>query len=123
MSSSNPLAMLEQRTAEADMLIEYLIEHVELLKENATCLLAAIQANLRKEKKLLAENAKLKQDIDELKRQLLEKERSRGVKVLDVSVPKVEGSTECSSHAAPPQPAAPAHSATSVAAAVKYSPK
>nr|XP_057901983.1 aminoacyl tRNA synthase complex-interacting multifunctional protein 1-like isoform X2 [Doryrhamphus excisus] len=118
MSSSNPLAMLEQRTAEADMLIEYLIEHVELLKENAT-----IQANLRKEKKLLAENAKLKQDIDELKRQLLEKERSRGVKVLDVSVPKVEGSTECSSHAAPPQPAAPAHSATSVAAAVKYSPK
>nr|XP_057902043.1 aminoacyl tRNA synthase complex-interacting multifunctional protein 1-like isoform X3 [Doryrhamphus excisus] len=108
MSSLNPLAMLEQRTAEADMLIEYLKEHVELLKENAT-----IQANLRKEKKLLAENAKLQQDIDELKKQLLEKERKRGV--LDVSMPSVHSSVECSSNAAPPQPATPAPSTTSAA--------
>ncbi|XP_054634699.1 aminoacyl tRNA synthase complex-interacting multifunctional protein 1-like isoform X2 [Dunckerocampus dactyliophorus] len=116
MSSPNPLAMLEQRTAEADMLIEYLKEHVELLKENAT-----IQANLRKEKKLLAENAKLQQDIDELKKQLLEKERKRGV--LNVSMPSVEGGFECSSSSAPPKPAAPAPSATSAAAAVQSSPQ
>ncbi|XP_054635532.1 aminoacyl tRNA synthase complex-interacting multifunctional protein 1-like [Dunckerocampus dactyliophorus] len=114
MSSPNPLAMLEQRTAEADMLIEYLKEHVELLKENAT-----IQANLRKEKKLLAENAKLQQDIDELKKQLLEKERKR--EGLDVSVPLVEGGIECSSNATPPQHAAPAPSATSAAAAANTS--
>ncbi|XP_054635528.1 aminoacyl tRNA synthase complex-interacting multifunctional protein 1-like isoform X2 [Dunckerocampus dactyliophorus] len=115
MSSPNPLAMLEQRTAEADMLIEYLKEHVELLKENAS-----IQANLRKEKKLLAENAKLQQDIDELKKQLLEREKNRGE--LDVSGPSVEGGVEYSSNATPPHPAALAPSATSAAAAVQSSP-
>lgn len=33
---------------------------------------------MREEKKLMVENAKLKRDIEELKKQLLDKERSRG---------------------------------------------
>ena len=37
-----------------------------------------VQASVREEKKLTAENAKLKQDIEDLKKQLLEKERKRG---------------------------------------------
>lgn len=39
-----------------------------------------MQATVREEKKLMVENAKLKKEIEELKRQLLEKERSRGGK-------------------------------------------
>lgn len=35
---------------------------------------------MREEKKLMVENAKLKKEIEELKRQLLDKERSRGGK-------------------------------------------
>lgn len=37
-----------------------------------------VQASVREEKKLMVENAKLRNDIEELKKQLLEKERRRG---------------------------------------------
>uniref|UniRef100_H2LR14 Aminoacyl tRNA synthetase complex interacting multifunctional protein 1a n=1 Tax=Oryzias latipes TaxID=8090 RepID=H2LR14_ORYLA len=73
MSGHNPLLRLEQRAAEADQLIEYLKQQVQLLKEKAVG-----QASVKEEKKLLVENAKLKKDIEELKKQLLEKEKSRG---------------------------------------------
>lgn len=39
---------------------------------------AVVQASVREEKKLMVENAKLRNDIEELKKQLLEKERQRG---------------------------------------------
>lgn len=39
-----------------------------------------MQATVREEKKLMVENGKLKKEIEELKRQLLEKERRRGGK-------------------------------------------
>lgn len=42
------------------------------------CLTAVLQASVREEKKLMVENAKLKNDIEELKKQLLEKEKRRG---------------------------------------------
>ncbi len=42
------------------------------------CLAAVVQASVREEKKLMVENAKLKSDIEELKKQLLEKEKKRG---------------------------------------------
>lgn len=41
-------------------------------------LIAVVQASVREEKKLMVENAKLKNDIEELKKQLLEKEKRRG---------------------------------------------
>ncbi|XP_057700604.1 aminoacyl tRNA synthase complex-interacting multifunctional protein 1a [Corythoichthys intestinalis] len=104
MSSPNPLARLEQRAAEADQIIEYLKQQVQLLKEKAN-----VQASIREEKKLLVENAKLKQDIEDLKKQLLEKEKRRGVR--DVAVPSVEVSVN--SNATPSQPAAPAHAVSS----------
>ena len=37
-----------------------------------------MQTTVREEKKLMVENAKLKKDIEDLKKQLLEKERRRG---------------------------------------------
>lgn len=48
-----------------------------------------VQATVREEKKLMVENAKLKKEIEELKRQLLEKERRRGGK--RTCNPKAEG--------------------------------
>lgn len=39
---------------------------------------AVVQATVREEKKLMVENAKLKKDIEELMKQLLEKEKARG---------------------------------------------
>lgn len=39
---------------------------------------AVAQASIREEKKLMVENAKLKSDIEQLRNQLLEKERKRG---------------------------------------------
>lgn len=48
-------------------------------------LLVGIQASVREEKKLLVENAKLKQDIEDLKKQLLDKEKKRGGKVKSLS--------------------------------------
>ncbi|XP_061736308.1 aminoacyl tRNA synthase complex-interacting multifunctional protein 1-like [Nerophis ophidion] len=108
MSSPNPLVRLQQRADEADRLIEYLKQQVQLLKEKAVA-----QASVKEEKKLLVENAKLKQDIDLLKKQLLEKEKSRGV--LDVALPSVEGGVQCLSHAAPPTPATATPSATPAA--------
>lgn len=42
------------------------------------CIAAVVQASVREEKKLMVENAKLKNDIEELKKQLLEKEKKRG---------------------------------------------
>ncbi|CAL8331576.1 unnamed protein product [Lota lota] len=109
MSSHNPLVRLEQRAVEADRLIEYLTQQVQLLKEKAI-----VQASVREEKKLTAENAKLKKDIEELKKQLLEKERKRGV--LEVPMPSGDaGVVECSSKPSPP-PAAPVQSASPTAA-------
>jgi len=37
-----------------------------------------VQATVKEEKKLMVENAKLKEDIEDLKKQLLDLERSRG---------------------------------------------
>ncbi|XP_053712586.1 aminoacyl tRNA synthase complex-interacting multifunctional protein 1a [Synchiropus splendidus] len=99
MSGHNPLLRLEQRAAEADQIIEYLKQQVQLLKEKAI-----VQASVREEKKLMVENAKLKSDIEELKKQLLDKEKSRGV--LDVAMPVPEVNAECTSKPAAPKPAA-----------------
>ncbi|XP_041117005.1 aminoacyl tRNA synthase complex-interacting multifunctional protein 1a isoform X1 [Polyodon spathula] len=80
MSANNPvLNRLEQRTMEADEIIEYLKQQVLLLKEKAI-----LQASIREEKKLRVENAKLKKDVEELKKQLIEKEKSNGVKQIAV---------------------------------------
>lgn len=111
MSGHNPLLRLEQRAAEADQIIEYLKQQVQLLKEKAM-----VQASSREEKKLMVENAKLKSEIEELKKILLEKEKTRGV--LDVPMPSGANSVECSSKpsaptaaktAQPASPAAPGH--------------
>ncbi|XP_058241599.1 aminoacyl tRNA synthase complex-interacting multifunctional protein 1a [Hemibagrus wyckioides] len=107
MSGHTPSLMrLEQRAAEADQLIEYLKQQVQLLKEKAM-----VQATVREEKKLMVENAKLKKEIEELKRQLLEKERRRGV---TLPMPSEDSSVQCVSKpsapetSAKPAPAAPA---------------
>ncbi|KAM9477250.1 aminoacyl tRNA synthase complex-interacting multifunctional protein 1a isoform 3-T3 [Clarias gariepinus] len=74
MSGHTPSLMrLEQRAAEADRIIEYLKHQVQLLKEKSM-----VQATVKEEKMLMVENTKLKKEIEELKRQLLEKERRRG---------------------------------------------
>ncbi|KAM9857081.1 aminoacyl tRNA synthase complex-interacting multifunctional protein 1a isoform 2-T2 [Aulostomus maculatus] len=99
MSNHNLLMRLEQRASEADQIIEYLKQQVQLLKEKAIG-----QARVKEEKKLMLENAKLKNDIEELKRQLLEKEKRRGV--LDVPMPSTQAAVEYSS--APPLPSGPA---------------
>lgn len=101
MSGHNPLLRLEQRAAEADQIIEYLKQQVQLLKEKTM-----VQASSREEKKLMVENAKLKSEIEELKKVLLEKEKKRGV--LDVPVPSGDSSIECSSKPSPPTPSEPA---------------
>ncbi|XP_042341538.1 aminoacyl tRNA synthase complex-interacting multifunctional protein 1a isoform X2 [Plectropomus leopardus] len=108
MSGHNPLLRLEQRAAEADQLIEYLKQQVQLLKEKAI-----IQASVREEKKLMVENAKLKNDIEELKKQLLEKEKKRGV--LDVAMPLADNGVECISKPSAPKPSGPAPSASPAA--------
>lgn len=54
---------------------------VETLVVTRICLVAVVQASVREEKKLMVENAKLKNDIEELKKQLLEKEKKRGGKL------------------------------------------
>ncbi|TRY66218.1 hypothetical protein DNTS_006061 [Danionella cerebrum] len=104
MSGHTPsLVRLEQKAAEAEQVIEYLKQQVQLLKEKAI-----VQASLKEEKKLMVENAKLKKDIEELKKQLLEKEKMRGV--MDVAMPSAEHSLQCVSKPAaaePPAPAAP----------------
>lgn len=97
MSSPNPLLRLEQRAAEADQIIEYLKQQVKLLKEKAS-----VQATMREEKRLTVENAKLKNDIEELKKQLLEKERKRGG--LDVPMPSGDTSAEVCLKPTPPKP-------------------
>ncbi|KAK5865591.1 hypothetical protein PBY51_019851 [Eleginops maclovinus] len=90
MSSHNPLLRLEKRASEADQIIEYLKQQVLLLKEKAI-----VQASVREEKKLMVENTKLKNDIEDLKKQLLEKEKKRGV----LAVPMPSGDN---SHLLPP---------------------
>ncbi|KAM9792414.1 aminoacyl tRNA synthase complex-interacting multifunctional protein 1a [Neosynchiropus ocellatus] len=106
MSGHNPLLRLEQRAAEADQIIEYLKQQVQLLKEKAI-----VQASVREEKKLMVENAKLKSDIEELKKQLLDKEKNRGVR--DVAMPVAEVNAECTSKPAAPKPASAAPAACS----------
>ncbi|XP_026794625.2 aminoacyl tRNA synthase complex-interacting multifunctional protein 1a isoform X1 [Pangasianodon hypophthalmus] len=99
MSGHTPSLMrLEQRAAEADQIIEYLKQQVQLLKEKAM-----VQATMREEKKLMVENAKLKKEIEELKRQLLEKERRRGV---PVPMPSGDSSVQCVSKPSAPEPTA-----------------
>ncbi|XP_030643812.1 aminoacyl tRNA synthase complex-interacting multifunctional protein 1a [Chanos chanos] len=93
------LARLEQRATEADQVIEYLKQQVQLLKEKAI-----VQATVREEKRLLVENAKLKKDIEELKKQLLEKERRRGVR--EVAMPSETSSVQCASKPSAPEPSA-----------------
>ncbi|XP_067297079.1 aminoacyl tRNA synthase complex-interacting multifunctional protein 1a [Pseudorasbora parva] len=109
MSGHTPSLMrLEQKAAEADQLIEYLKQQVQLLKEKAI-----VQATVKEEKKLMVENAKLKKDIEDLKKQVLEMERRRGVK--EVAMVSAEPSVQCVSKptaAEPPAPAAPSLPAT-----------
>ncbi|XP_070772810.1 aminoacyl tRNA synthase complex-interacting multifunctional protein 1a [Enoplosus armatus] len=112
MSSHNPLMRLEQRAAEADQIIEYLKQQVQLLKEKAI-----VQASVREEKKLMVENAKLKNDIEELKKQLLEKEKKRGVR--EVAMPSGDTTVECISKPIPPKPSGPSTSPPAAAAAVQ----
>lgn len=112
MSGHNPLLRLEQRASEADQIIEYLKQQVLLLKEKAI-----VQASVREEKKLMVENAKLKNDIDDLKKQLLEKEKKSGV--LAVPMPSGDNSVECSKPTPPKPSVAPA---SSPAAAVQSPP-
>ncbi|CAJ1052389.1 aminoacyl tRNA synthase complex-interacting multifunctional protein 1-like [Xyrichtys novacula] len=107
MSGHNPLLRLEQRAAEADQIIEFLKQQVQLLKEKAM-----VQASIREEKKLMVENAKLNNDIEELKKQLLEKERRRGV--LEVAMPSTGAIVECTSKPTPPQPSGPSPAAAAV---------
>ncbi|XP_069023949.1 aminoacyl tRNA synthase complex-interacting multifunctional protein 1a [Embiotoca jacksoni] len=116
MSSHNPLLRLEQRAAEADQIIEYLKQQIQLLKEKAI-----VQASVREEKKLMVENAKLKNDIEELKKQLLEKEKRRGVR--EVAMPSGDTSVECNSKPAPPKPSGPAPTASSAPAVQSPTPK
>ncbi|KAJ8281073.1 hypothetical protein GJAV_G00063190 [Gymnothorax javanicus] len=100
MSTQNPsLLRLEQRAAEADQIIEYLKQQVQLLKEKAIA-----QATLREEKKLLLENAKLKKDIEDLKRQVLEKEKRRGVRAVAMPTGDFLGnaSVQCAPKSAAP---------------------
>ncbi|XP_036372686.1 aminoacyl tRNA synthase complex-interacting multifunctional protein 1a [Megalops cyprinoides] len=117
MSGHSPsLVRLEQRAAEADQIIEYLKQQVQLLKEKAI-----VQATVREEKKLLVENAKLKRDIEELKKQLLEKEKRRGVR--EVAMPSGEPSVQCTPKSAAPEPVAPAAPAAPAAANKDTPPK
>lgn len=113
MSGQTPSLMrLEQRAAEADQIIEYLKQQVQLLKEKAVA-----QASVKEEKKLMVENAKLKRDIEELKNRVLEKEKMRGVR--DVLMPAGGASVRCSSTPSPSSPPAPAASAPSMGPAPK----
>ncbi|XP_003972490.3 aminoacyl tRNA synthase complex-interacting multifunctional protein 1a [Takifugu rubripes] len=115
MSAHNPLLRLEQRAAEADQIIEYLKQQVQLLKEKAM-----VQASVREEKKLMVENAKLRNDIEELKKQLLEKERLRGV---CVTMTSGDSSVECKSVPAPPAASGPPPAASPPAAVQSPPPK
>ncbi|KAI2668199.1 Aminoacyl tRNA synthase complex-interacting multifunctional protein 1 [Labeo rohita] len=104
MSGHTPSLMrLEQKAAEADQIIEYLKQQVQLLKEKAI-----VQATVKEEKKLMVENAKLKKDIEELKKQLLEMEKRRGVN--DVPMPSAEPSIQRVSKPTASEPPAPAAS-------------
>lgn len=116
MSGHNPLLRLEQRAAEADQIIEYLKQQVQLLKEKAM-----VQASSREEKKLMVENAKLKSEIEDLKKILLEKEKKSGV--LDVPMPSGANSVECSSKPLPPTNFEPAHPASPAASVQSPAPK
>uniref|UniRef100_A0A3B5QMS5 Aminoacyl tRNA synthetase complex interacting multifunctional protein 1a n=2 Tax=Xiphophorus maculatus TaxID=8083 RepID=A0A3B5QMS5_XIPMA len=116
MSTPNPLMRLEQRAAEADQIIEFLKQQVQLLKEKAS-----VQASVREEKRLTAENAKLKNDIEGLKKQLLEREKRRGVR--DVAMSTGDASADVGSKPAPPKPSAAPPSGSPPAAAQNPQPK
>uniref|UniRef100_A0A4W5LF97 Aminoacyl tRNA synthetase complex interacting multifunctional protein 1a n=1 Tax=Hucho hucho TaxID=62062 RepID=A0A4W5LF97_9TELE len=118
MSGHTPSVMrLEQRAAEADHIIDYLKQQVQLLKEKAK-----VQATVREEKKLMVENTKLKRDIEQLKQTLLEKEKSRGVR--EVAMPTArDSSVQCASKSTPPQPSTPARSSISPVATASPPPK
>ncbi|XP_032419871.1 aminoacyl tRNA synthase complex-interacting multifunctional protein 1a isoform X2 [Xiphophorus hellerii] len=116
MSTPNPLLRLEQRAAEADQIMEFLKQQVQLLTEKAS-----VQASVREEKRLTAENAKLKNDIEGLKKQLLEREKRRGVR--DVAMSTGDASADVGSKPAPPKPSAAPPSGFPPAAAQNPQPK
>ncbi|XP_018611679.2 aminoacyl tRNA synthase complex-interacting multifunctional protein 1-like [Scleropages formosus] len=89
---------MDQKTGEADQIMEYFKQQVLLLKEKAL-----LQASIREEKKLLVENAKLKKDIEELKKILFETQKKRGAK--QAAMPLAVSSAQCAptpSTSAPP---------------------
>lgn len=103
---SSTLLRLEQRATEADKLIEYLKQQVHLLKEKAIA-----QATIQEEKKLKVENAKLKENIEEIKKQLLEKDRKAGREVaMPAGCPTTMSATK--PPASSPASAPPAHMAS-----------
>ncbi|XP_041941745.1 aminoacyl tRNA synthase complex-interacting multifunctional protein 1a [Alosa alosa] len=112
---SSTLLRLEQRAAEADKLIEYLKQQVHLLKEKAI-----VQVTVQEEKKLKVENAKLKESIEEIKRQLLEKDRKAG---REVDMPAGHSTTLNASKppASHPASAPPAHTSSGGSLPVKDS--
>ncbi|MEQ2211254.1 hypothetical protein XENOCAPTIV_016878, partial [Xenoophorus captivus] len=116
MSSPSPLLRLEQRAAEADQIIEYLKQQVQLLKEKAS-----VQASVREEKRLAVENAKLKNDIEELRKQLLEKEKSKGVQ--DVPMPSGDTGADVCLKPTPPKSSDAPPSVSPLAAAQSPPPK
>uniref|UniRef100_UPI003AAD8331 aminoacyl tRNA synthase complex-interacting multifunctional protein 1-like n=1 Tax=Centroberyx gerrardi TaxID=166262 RepID=UPI003AAD8331 len=67
---------------DSEQIMDYFKTHVLMIREKAL-----LQASVREEKKLLVENAKLKQDIAQLKLQLQEKQRRRTAKVLHSPAP------------------------------------
>ncbi|MFT7815181.1 aminoacyl tRNA synthase complex-interacting multifunctional protein 1-like [Arapaima gigas] len=73
---------MDQKSGEADQIMEYFKQQVLLLKEKAF-----LQASIREEKKLLVENAKLKKDIEELKEILLETQKKKAARRATASLP------------------------------------
>uniref|UniRef100_A0A4W4GTE1 tRNA-binding domain-containing protein n=1 Tax=Electrophorus electricus TaxID=8005 RepID=A0A4W4GTE1_ELEEL len=87
---------------EHEQMMEYFTQQVQLLQEKAR-----LQASVREEKKLLVENAKLKKDIDSLKRELQETQRRKAMKlhqekVLTASVAAMKAAVTDVSVSCPP---------------------
>lgn len=72
-------AVLRRLEQKADRVIEHLKQQVALLKERVI-----LQATLREEKKLGVEDAKLKKEIEGLKRELTQAEIHNGIKQVPV---------------------------------------
>ncbi|KAM4808761.1 aminoacyl tRNA synthase complex-interacting multifunctional protein 1 isoform 2-T3 [Rhinophrynus dorsalis] len=117
MASGNPVFnRLEQRATEADQVIVYLKQQVELLKEKAI-----LQASLREEKKLRVENAKLKKEIDALKEQLIQTEIKNGVKQVGIPASASAESSSATNTTSRPAPQTATVKSSSPPAPVKAS--